>query len=220
MPKLDTNVLIQAKEAIPIQLIQESNDSVGAMVFNNLPLLITIAIVCLTAFVNYRSSKKVIETQNETNEKSRKADHENKISEFRHAWIQDLRNSTAELCQIIYELQRLVGLRNIHRKNMEQAKASSDNVKEARSKYKVEQYSDEIKKHRANFNLLYSRMKLLFKKDEIVIKAAFDAIEKVKLDINNLDVLHIDDDNVELIIFEMQVVLKQEWEATKNRTWV
>ncbi|MCK9225801.1 MAG: hypothetical protein M0Q02_12060 [Candidatus Muirbacterium halophilum] len=60
----------------------------------------------------------------------------------------------------------------------------------------------------------------MFKKDEKETKKLFEIIESVKETIAKQKTMSLDDEKIDKIICELQTVLKTEWEATKNRTWL
>ncbi len=104
MAKIDSDVLIKAESTIPIELVQSSKDFMDIM-FSNIPFLVTICVVVCAATVTYRSNRKSVESQNRLSQatlekqtilanEAKDAEHQNKISEFRHQWIQEVRGTS------------------------------------------------------------------------------------------------------------------------------
>jgi hypothetical protein len=79
--------------------------------------MVTISIVVGSALVTYLVNRKAIANQGKQADLSRNAEHENKISEFRHHWLQEVRNTAAELATSIHECQIHLVLTNLARDN-------------------------------------------------------------------------------------------------------
>ncbi len=230
MRKFDTDVLIKSESVIPIEIV-ESTKSIGDILLANLPFLLTIFIVISAATVTYRSNRKSVESQNELSRKaleeqadlaskSKAAEHENKISEFRHHWLQEVRDTASNLIQIIHECQYFTMTRNLaNDRSKEMNSETSSSQVQSISDDLNESYSNLISK-RAEFYKYHSKLCLLFKKDEVETKVLFDTLKVVKTNMGNLDSRCLDDSVISEITEELQVILKEEWEATKDRTWL
>src|SRR5471030_1074040 len=57
------------------------------------PFYITILVIVSGGIVNYWLSTRTMENQTSEAAQGRQADHQNKISEYRHAWLQELRDT-------------------------------------------------------------------------------------------------------------------------------
>jgi hypothetical protein len=228
--KLDTDVLIKSESVIPIEII-ESSKGISDILLVNLPFLITIIIVISAATVTYRSNRKSVESQNKLSQvalkgqadlaiKANTAEHENKISEFRHHWLQEVRGTASSLIKIIHECQYHTMARNL----------ADDRCKEMNnetSKLQVESINSDLKESysnliskRAEFYEHHAKLCLLFKKDEPETKMLFKKLNTVKTSLANLHSRSLDDEVIVEITEELQVVLKSEWEATKERSWI
>ena len=97
MIKTEPSVISNAEQNTPIEIIHGATNWLD-ITLSNLPFLITMLIVLVTGFVTYRSNRSSITNQN-TNEQ------ENKISEFRHHWLQEVRDTASKLVQKIYDIQ-------------------------------------------------------------------------------------------------------------------
>ena len=219
MCRIETDVLLKSEGNIPIEIIRASYNW-QEVLLNNLPFLITIVIISVAAFVTYRSNRASVEAQNEIASKSRQEEHENKISEFRHHWLQEVRETCSELIQIIHECQYFTKEQNFYH---EQAKKPD----KEKNKLVLE---DKIAEMKSSFNSLISKksefykkeakLKLLFKKDDKEVIKVFDLLQSVKSKIGSEEVNSLDDEVIQKITSELQTVLKTEWEVTKNRTWL
>jgi len=210
--KFDTDVLIKSESVIPIELI-ESSKSLGDILLSNSPFLLTAFIVISAATVTYRSNRQSVE-------KAKAAEHENKISEFRHHWLQEVRDTASNLIKVIHECQYFTMTRNLAD---DRQKAVDDET----SKLEMQSIYDDLKesysnlmKKRAEFYKHHAKLCLLFKKDEEETKVLFKKLSEIKSKMGDLSKRSLDDVVINEITEELQVILKTEWEATKDRTWL
>ena len=217
MCKIETDVILKSEGSIPIELTKAIS-SWQDILLNNLPFLITICIISLAAFVTYRTNKASISSQNDLATKARKEEHENKISEFRHQWLQEVRETSSKLIQIIHDCQFYTKMWNICMQDVK--KNDLANIIDKGLIISLENYFDKVAQKRSDFYKYEAKLKLMFKKDEKETKKLFEIIESVKETIAKQETMSLDDEKIDKIICELQTVLKTEWEATKNRTWL
>jgi len=218
MDKKETGAIIFSEGSIPIEIIQEPL-SIGAIAIQNLPFLVTALIVICAATVTYRSNRKSVEAQNEVAINARIDEHENKISEFRHHWIQQVRETASDLCKILHQLQYQAMVRNLNRDNEAEASKRGDDESEAVFNKAASKAYGKLISSREEYYRVSSKLKLLFKKDEPSMKAAFGIVSEIQEDIFDLDKTHIEEKMIEDLVSELQVVLKEEWKVTKKRSW-
>jgi len=219
MCKIETDLLLKTDGNIPIELVQALS-SWQDILLNNLPFLITICIISLAAFVTYRSNKTSIASQNDLATKARREEQENKISEFRHEWLQEVRETGSKLVQTIHDCQYYTKSNNLShsdiKKNTDETSINSLNSQ----KDSIEHSFDMLIKKRSEFYRYEAKLKLLFKVDEKETKKLFKVINSIKEAIGDPNTISLDDEKINTIISELQIVLKTEWETTKNRTWL
>lgn len=218
MCKTKAEILLKAQENIPIEII---NSSAGweDILISNLPFIITIVIVLSAATVTYISNRTSVASQNNIATKARQEEHENKISEFRHNWLQEVRETASELIQIIHEAQYYTKVNNQVRSDIEGLNTETNvGILEDRKKIMEESFEKIILK-RSEFYKKEAKLKLLFKKDDGDVKQLFLIIDSVKSQIGKPGVISLDDNAIINMVTELQIVLKNEWEVTKNRTW-
>ena len=219
MCRIETDVLLKSEGNIPIEIIRASYNW-QEVLLNNLPFLITIVIISVAAFVTYRSNRASVEAQNEIASKSRQEEHENKISEFRHHWLQEVRETCSELIQIIHECQYFTKVQNsCHEQAKKPDKEKNKIVLENNIEEMKSSFNSLISK-RSEFYKKEAKLKLLFKKDDKEVIKVFDLLQSVKSKIGSEEVNSLDDEVIQKITSELQTVLKTEWEVTKNRTWL
>jgi len=219
MCRIETDVLLKSEGNIPIEIIRASYNW-QEVLLNNLPFLITIVIISVAAFVTYRSNRASVEAQNEIASKSRQEEHENKISEFRHHWLQEVRETCSELIQIIHECQYFTKVQNFcHEQAKKPDKEKNKLVLEDKIAEMKSSFNSLISK-RSEFYKKEAKLKLLFKKDDKEVIKVFDLLQSVKSKIGSEEVNSLDDEVIQKITSELQTVLKTEWEVTKNRTWL
>jgi hypothetical protein len=219
MCKVETDILLKTDGNIPIELVKTLSNWQDILL-NNLPFLITICIISLAAFVTYKSNRASIASQNELAIKARQEEQENQISEFRHQWLQEVRETSSKLIQIIHDCQYYTKSWNLSQEQVKKNTADT-NVESQKSLLKaLESSFDTIIQKRSEFYKYEAKLKLLFKKDEEETKKLFEIIESIKATIGQPETTSLDDEKIDEIISELQIVLKTEWEATKNRTWI
>ena len=189
----------------------------GHALLGNLGFWITICVVLTAAVVNYILTNRSIRNQTQLAAMARQADHQNKISEYRHAWLQELRNTAAELVKAIHEAQNTLLQMNLSRDYAKNA------VKHEDEEFKIQQrqrVSDLYQKERligAEIYKFTSKIKLLFKQDDPKAVALFKLLDAVKAKLGDLEIRQLDDKVIDEITSELQVILKDEWEETKKR---
>lgn len=215
---VDASVTINTDGSIPIEIV---NTPVGwqEIILNNLPFLITILIVATAATVTYLSNRKSVASQNEIANKARIEEHENKISEFRHHWIQEVRETVSLLCQILYELQFHITQRNIARGNEREAMKNNDEEAGAGFEKSANESYKQLIKKRVQYYRVSTKLKLLFKKDEPSTVLVFDIINDMNNEVYDFDKTKLEESKIDEIVSSFQEVLKSEWEVTKERSW-
>ncbi|EJB8506519.1 hypothetical protein [Vibrio parahaemolyticus] len=227
MAKIDSDVLIKAESTIPIELVQSSKDFMDIM-FSNIPFLVTICVVVCAATVTYRSNRKSVESQNRLSQatlekqtilanEAKDAEHQNKISEFRHQWIQEVRGTSSELskvlhrCKVYYTLKQREFEHSVH---MSGTPSGNQNHPDACDKYESKYIES-----RAEFYQLYSKIVLLFKPSDSQTENLLILLNQMRLALYN-NPSQVTDESIDAILTELQNILKTEWEVTKSRTWV
>ncbi len=190
------------------------------VLLSNLPFLITIFIVIGGATVTFLSNRKSVESQNKLAINAKEAEHENKVSEFRHQWIQDVRECGADICQLVHDIQFLIVFRNVDKSNFEQAMKNDDTASVKLLGQRIQENYNQLVETRSKYFRTMSKLKLLFKRDEPETTTLFDTLSSVGELFYDLEKTHIDNKKVETITTELQVILKAEWEVTKSRSWV
>lgn len=218
MKTINTNVLLKSDGHLPIEIIQPTIDAWGVML-SNLPFIVTVMIVISAATVTYRSNRRSVENQSEQARKSRDADHENKISEFRHSWLQEVRESGAELCQIVSETQTLIANRNTLQRDISSAAMKGDIESEMDFKAEMCEVHNQLRVKKSQYYKCASKLKLCFKRDEPQTNTLFSIIKKTNDSFDDFKTSSLDAGTVDEIIIELQIILKSEWETTKERTW-
>jgi hypothetical protein len=79
------------------------------------PFYITILVIVTAGVVNYWLNTRTMRNQTSEATQGRQADHQNKISEYRHAWLQELRDTASELVKAIYQAQSALMRTNLSR---------------------------------------------------------------------------------------------------------
>ncbi|MBY5920793.1 hypothetical protein [Ferrimonas balearica] len=218
MDKSDIGAIIFSNGNIPVELIHKPLEW-KAVALQNLPFLITIVIIVCAATVTYTSNRKSVESQNRIAQRARVDEHENKISEFRHQWIQQVRETASDLCKILHQIQYQAMVRNLNRDNEREAYRRGDQENGQRFNELASQAYNELVSIRTEYYQVSSKLKLLFKKDEPSMKKAFEIMSSIKEEIYDFDTTHLEEDKIDSLISELQDALKEEWEVTKSRTW-
>ncbi|MCL4410677.1 MAG: hypothetical protein M1356_10300 [Gammaproteobacteria bacterium] len=186
------------------------------IIIDGLPFWITALIVVAAAVVTYRSNRKSVESQNELGRKSRLADHQNKISEFRHGWLQDLRNTSADLVKILHECRISMILKDREFGWAGQTSVSAESASHLRN---CEAFEAQFLAARSEFYKSHSKLKLLFKPNDADANQLLELLDEARTNLFKEPLL-VDDEFIDRIVSELQVILKTEWEVTKNRTWL
>ncbi|WP_346209030.1 hypothetical protein [Aeromonas salmonicida] len=218
MKTINTNVLLKSDGSLPIEIIQPTIDAWGVML-SNLPFIVTAIIVISAATVTYRSNRKSVENQSEQARRSRDAEHENKISEFRHHWLQEVRGAGADLCQVINEIQTLIANRNISDRNKSSAARKGDTASEEDFEAEILEIHSQLLVKRPQYYKCASKLKLCFKREEVQTKELFLIIKRINDSFYDFKTSSLDDSVIDNVISELQTILKSEWEITKERTW-
>lgn len=218
MRKIETDVKLSSDGVIPIELVKASSEWYEILL-NNLPFIVTILIISTAAYVNYRSSRKSAASQEVIATKARNEEHENKISEFRHLWIQEVRETVSVLCRVLHDLQFQTALRNQARKNERQAMQNNDEENGVIFEEQANQCYQKIVEKRSEYYQVSSKLKLYFKKEDPSTAAVFKIINDIKNEIYDIDKIDMKDSRVESVTSHFQEILKAEWEVTKDRSW-
>lgn len=186
------------------------------VILKNLPFLITICIVIAAAIVNYRSNRKAIESQSLLAERARSAAHEDKISEFRHAWLQELRNTSSELSRVLHECSMYYMLKQ----REFDFSVQTAGISEANSQHLENSVAFESNyvQSRMEFYRLHSKLILLFKPSDSQITKLMGLLHSARISLYECPE-QVDDEMIDSILGELQVILKTEWDTTKSRTW-
>jgi hypothetical protein len=204
---------VKIEGSIPVEL-QAKQLSAGDIILTNIPFLVTIVIVIAAATVNYFVNRKTINNQDHNARKGRQAEHQNKISEYRHAWLQELRDTAAELIQKIYEAQNYLMQWNLTRERREHG-GTDEQIAEWTERL-VELWKQE-KNAAAEMYKYVAKLKLLFKKNDPQVTQLFILLDATLAKVGDLKLVHVDDASIAMIIAELQIILKDEWEVTKTR---
>tara|TARA_R110000737_G_scaffold67694_1_gene95695 strand:+ start:5918 stop:6586 length:669 start_codon:yes stop_codon:yes gene_type:complete len=218
MIKFDTDVKLSSGGVIPIELVKASSDWYEILL-NNLPFIVTISIISFAAYVNYKSNRKSVASQESIATKARNEEHENKISEFRHLWIQDVRDTVSTLCRILHDLQFQTALRNQAIKNEKEAIQNNDEENSVIFEEQANKSYKKIVEKRSEYYQVSTKLKLYFKKADPSTAAVFKIINDIKNEIYEIDKIDMKDSKVESVTSHFQEILKKEWEVTKDRSW-
>lgn len=218
MAKIDSEVLIKVESLIPIEIKQ---NALGwqDILLNNIPFLVTIVIVLGSAIVTFFISRKNIKTQEQQSSINRQAEHENKISEFRHEWLNNLRDTSSELSKCLHLCQMTNLQQNCSIDYKKSAVTAQDEDSVLKYQKDINEHYKNYIGHRANFYQLHAKVKLMFKKDDPQAEKLMDHLKQARENMGN-DSISLDNALIDNIVSELQVILKNEWEVTKNRTWV
>ena len=154
--------------------------------------------------------------QTEQAAKGRQADHQNKISEYRHEWLQELRNTAAELVKAIHEAQNTLMQMNLSRDYADNAVHHEDEELESMYRTRSRELYEKERLIGADIYKFTSKIKLLFKKGDPQAKTLFTLLDGVKARLGDLEVRQLDNDVIDSITSELQIILKDEWEVTKQ----
>lgn len=218
MARIDSDVTLKANEIIPIEIKQSALEW-SDILLRNLPFLVTIVIVAGSAIVTYWISTKSIKSQEKQSDNNRQAEHENKISDFRNEWLQNLRETASDLSRTIHLCQMYNLQRNCA---IEQRNAATRYNDEELEIYHGKKASDAYSlfiQARADFYQQHAKIKLFFKPDDPNTSNLLTLLETVRDAMGN-DSTSLDNLSIDNIVAELQEILKREWETTKNRSWL
>lgn len=213
LPTQPSLTSIKVEGSIPVE-IRAKHLSATEVLLANIPFLVTICVIVAAALVNYFVNRKTIENQDRHSRLGRQAEHQNKVSEYRHAWLQEVRNTSSELIKTIYEAQNYLMQWNLTRGYRENGGTDEQMAEWS------ERLSVLWKKEKAAAAEMYkytAKLKLLFKKNDPQVSRLFSLLDVTLTKVGNLDLVHVDDKSIADIIAELQVILKNEWEVTKSR---
>lgn len=217
MRKIDSEVLLKSESYIPIEIKKESL-TILDIFLTNLPFIITVFIVLASALVTYFIQRKSIEKQATQAEVTRKANHEDKISDYRHEWLQSLRETSSELIKSLYLCKSHCAEVNIFRDHEQTASRYGDLENEKAAIQKRLDSNEKFRKERAKFYLFYAKLKMFFKVEDADIEDLNKLLKKAKESLHH-DKQYVDDKLIDEIVEELQRILKNEWEVTKARSW-
>ncbi len=206
-------ISMKVEGSIPLE-IRNKQMSAGDIFLSNLPFLVTIFVVVAASAVNYLVNRKTIQNQEKNSRLGRQADHQNKVSEYRHAWLQEVRNTAAELIKTIYEEQHTLMMLNLTRDNQDKG-VTLEEIKEWKEELKALYLKDKVLA--AEMHKHTAKLKLLFKRNDQQVARLFTLLDATLSKVGNLELVHIDEEAIAEIVGELQIVLKNEWEVTKNR---
>lgn len=205
-------------------------DPISTFLGAHAPLLTLVVVVC-TAVVTNLSNRRLTrqqlaladianKQQLELADKAHKADHENKVSDFRHHWLQEVRITSSQMIKSIHECQEHTAKKN--RRIEWRDKAEYTGNEELGKKYQgqIDNILVQLSESRAEFYMHYSKLVLLFKAGDMAAAELFIELSKFKDGIGDLDTFDTNDETISSIISHVQTVLKKEWEITKNRSWL
>jgi len=204
---------IKVEGSIPVEM-RNKQMSVGDIVLSNIPFLVTICVVVAASIVNYCVNRKTIQNQEKNSQLGRQAEYQNKVSEYRHAWLQEVRNTAAELVKTIYEAQHNLMMWNLTRGYRDNG-GSEEQVKEWNEQLPVLYLKE--KEAAAEMYRYTAKLKLLFKKNDQQVARLFELLDTTLRKVGDRNLTHIDEIAIAEIVGEIQIVLKNEWEVTKSR---
>lgn len=192
------------------------NDEALKIILDNLPFLLTICIVVAAALVNYWSNRKSVESQNKLAERARSAAHEDKISEFRHSWLQELRNTSSELSKTLHESKMYYTLKDREFGFSVQMSGVSNGNNEHLEK--SSKFESKYIQSRADFYRLHSKLVLLFKPSDSQTTELMTLLDDIRSALYE-NPEKVNDYMIDSVLVELQKILKTEWETTKSRAW-
>jgi hypothetical protein len=181
------------------------------------PFYITIFVIVTAGLVNYALNVRTMGNQTNEATRGRQADHQNKISEYRHAWLQDLRDTASELVKAIYQAQSALMRSNLSRGYRDSPAHQNDVVAAGKHQEAVLAAAAEERVAVAEMRKYVAKIKLLFKPNDAQAAQLFLLLAEIIGATNDSKVVSIDDTVVNDIVAEIQVILKAEWETTKKR---
>lgn len=216
MNKLYSDVIIKAESYIPVEIKNQAQDWVQ-IIENNAAFIATFIAVIASAILTYIMTRKNIKSSESQATKNRKAEHENKISEFRHLWLQEVRNTASDLIKILYQCQyykdRIAQLRDwIKGNHSEKVIESHQENLDAFLLKKIESKNEYFK--------LSSKLKLLFKPDDENFIELDKLLSDIRSSLEQSSTMTENNDKIDTIIKHLKTILKDEWEVTKDRAWI
>jgi hypothetical protein len=208
--------LLKVEGTIPVEIKPQPVD-VPHVFLANIPFLVTIVVVVAAAAVNYFVNRRTILNQETQSAKSRQAEHQNKISEYRHAWLQELRNTSAEFIKAVYDAQSTLMQWNLSRDYVNDSASYEDEKKFLEYKAKLPVLYVQEKQAAAELYKYSSKIKLLFKKDDPQVAKLFQLLDGLCGKVGNLELRGIETSVIDEVVLELQTILKHEWEVTKER---
>lgn len=208
--------VIKIDGSVPIELKQAAVDW-SHVLLSNIPFLVTIVVVVAAAAVNYYVNRRTIDKHEIQSAKARQAEHQNKISEYRHGWLQELRNTAAELVRAIHEAQNTLMQMNLSRDYADQASTHGDEELEAMYRTQVKNLYEREKAVAAEIYKFNSKIKLLFKKGDPKAVQLFRLLDDVRDKLGDNEIRQLNNGVIDEIVIELQIILKDEWEVTKER---
>ncbi|EGR1394014.1 hypothetical protein [Vibrio parahaemolyticus] len=183
---------------------------------SNLPFLVTVVVVLSAATVTYRSNRRSVESQNQLAEKARDAAHQDKISEFRHKWLQEVRETSADLAKVYHDCRINHFLKE--REFEFSIKMSGTPTGNEEHLKNCELYESKFINSRLEFYKLSSKLFLLFKPRDPQVIELTSKINEITLSLKE-NPSRLSDDDIEFVLCNVQKLLKHEWEVTKSRSW-
>jgi hypothetical protein len=216
MNKLYSDVIIKAESYIPVEIKNQAQDWIQ-IIQNNAAFIATFVAVIASAILTYIMTRKSIKSQEDQAIKSRKAEHENKISEFRHLWLQEVRNTASDLIKILYQCQsykeRMAQLRDW--RDESQTQKAQDSCQKKIDDFQL----NEIESLNEYFKLS-SKLKLLFKPADENFKELDILLSNIRDNLRSTYTTTENNEKIDKIIEHLKTILKNEWEVTKDRSWI
>ncbi len=219
MTKIDSTVSVIEGSKLAVEMV--SNGWSPTVIAPIAAAFITISVIVLTTILNFKNSKKMLDHQSKFEQKRLKAEHEDKVSEFRHEWLKEVRSVSSELYRIIEDIHILCPKTEYHKSEATKIKnAVKSNISNNPSYIQhMNMHNDYLEKVHSLYSLYllnYSKLNLLFKSSDSDFSAA---IALIHINEGEADIDKLRNADARLFISKMQVILKNEWEVTKTRSW-
>lgn len=157
-----SNSTIKVDGTVPIEIKHQPLD-IWSVILTNLPFIVTICVVSASAIITNCLNRRVIKNAANQADKARIAEHENKISEFREKWLQEVRNTASELIKSLYAYQSALVISNLARESRDYANGKRDNELVKIHQENVQENYNKTNEEAPNFYLHSTKLKLLFK---------------------------------------------------------
>lgn len=208
MAKIDSTVSVVEGSKLAVEMV--SNGWITPTVIAPAAAaLITISVVGFTTLLNYRNSKKMIEHQGTVEKRRLEAEHKDRISEFRHQWLYELRAASSEIFQIVESVKRVTAIVESLKSDMDLAEKQQDTEAYDRYQKRWLLHTKKVLELSDQYQALFAKLFLLFKPDDeslvVVNRLRVDRIGEIR-GIDN-----------QQFLTEMQKILKREWEVTKSQ---